>query len=129
MNGPSSAMTRYKWRASRDSPPNTRRAVPRKADGVRSCIILGSGRSGTSMVAGTLRQCGYYMGPDLLNPGLSNPKGFFESREINELNEDILRPFLPRKHEGPLKWMNRRRPQPHQLWLAYVGLRVAITAT
>jgi hypothetical protein len=34
----------------------------------RSCIIVGSGRSGASMVAGTLQGLGYFMG-DNLPPG------------------------------------------------------------
>lgn len=57
---------------------------------MRNCIILGSGRSGTSMLAGTLARAGYFMGDDLYPPRDSNPKGFFEDPVINGINEQIL---------------------------------------
>jgi len=60
-----------------------------------NCLILGSGRSGTSMVAGTLAQSGYFMGEHLYTPRHSNPKGFFEDYEINAINETILKPLTP----------------------------------
>ena len=60
-----------------------------------NCLILGSGRSGTSMVAGALAQSGYFMGSELYAPRPSNPKGFFEDYEINAVNEAILRPLTP----------------------------------
>jgi hypothetical protein len=60
-----------------------------------NCLILGSGRSGTSMVAGTLAQSGYFMGERLYTPRHSNPKGFFEDVEINAINEAILKPLTP----------------------------------
>lgn len=55
-----------------------------------SVIIAGAGRSGTSLLAGTLARSGYYMGTDYLPPRDSNPKGFFEGREVNAINERIL---------------------------------------
>lgn len=57
---------------------------------MNNCIILGSGRSGTSMVAGTLAKSGYFMGNNLYPPRDSNPKGFFEDPFINGINEEIL---------------------------------------
>lgn len=55
----------------------------------KSVLITGSGRSGTSMVAGTI-MAGYNMERDLYAPRHSNPKGFFEGPEVNRMNEDIL---------------------------------------
>jgi hypothetical protein len=61
---------------------------------MKNCLILGSGRSGTSMAAGSLRLAGYGMGAGL-KPGTSaNPLGYFESDEINDINEDLLRPVV-----------------------------------
>ena len=57
---------------------------------MKNCIILGSGRSGTSMVAGTLAKSGYFMGDNLYPPRESNPKGFFEDPFINGINEEII---------------------------------------
>jgi len=57
---------------------------------MKNCLIIGSGRSGTSMLGGVLHDAGYYMGKNLYEAHHSNPKGFFECGEINDLNEDIL---------------------------------------
>ncbi len=62
---------------------------------MRDCLILGSGRSGTSMVTGTLARAGYFMGDDLYRPRAANPKGFFEGAEINGINEGLLAPVVP----------------------------------
>ena len=61
---------------------------------MRNAIILGSGRSGTSMVTGALASAGYSMGEGLHAPRAANPKGFFETREINGINEELLAPHL-----------------------------------
>ena len=87
---------------------------------MKNCIILGSGRSGTSMVAGTLRHAGYYMGDDLLPAKTANPKGFFEAREINRINEDLLAQVTPRRPPGLLGTFFRHRPKTDQRWLAIV---------
>jgi hypothetical protein len=63
--------------------------------GARNCLILGSGRSGTSMLAGSLRLAGYYMGAHLIPADETNPKGFFEDDEINAINEALLTPLTP----------------------------------
>lgn len=57
---------------------------------MRDCFVLGSGRSGTSMVAGALARAGYFMGAELFRPRISNPKGFFEDPEVNGINEALL---------------------------------------
>ena len=67
---------------------------------MRNIIILGSGRSGTSMLAGCLSTSGYFMGDNLYKKRESNPKGFFENKEINTINEDIL--SLVTKNRPPI---------------------------
>jgi hypothetical protein len=62
---------------------------------MRNCIILGAGRSGTSMLAGTLSTAGYYMGAHLIPADEANPKGYFEDDEINAINEALLAPVTP----------------------------------
>jgi predicted RNA-binding protein YlxR (DUF448 family) len=42
------------------------------------------------MAAGCFAKSGYFMGPSLYDPRESNPKGFFESPHINNINELIL---------------------------------------
>jgi hypothetical protein len=54
--------------------------------------ILGMHRSGTSMVALLLAECGLYLGHDhdLMPPGPDNPAGFGENLRFVELNERLL---------------------------------------
>ena len=62
---------------------------PRPANGV---CVLGMHRSGTSLVAGLLRNLGIDLGPDeeFLPPDANNESGYFELRELVHLNNDIL---------------------------------------
>lgn len=61
-------------------------------DAPRDCVVLGCGRSGTSLLAGLLHDAGYHLGDTLLRSNEDNPTGYFESRPVNLLNEDLLRP-------------------------------------
>lgn len=69
---------------------------------MKNCLILGSGRSGTSMLGGILHQAGYYMGDKLHKPEPSNPKGFFEWMTINQINEQILADYVKQGFAGKL---------------------------
>jgi hypothetical protein len=54
-------------------------------------VILGCGRSGSSMVAGSIFSTGKYSMPGIMHPANEfNPKGFFETNLINKINDDIL---------------------------------------
>lgn len=54
-----------------------------------SVFITGAGRSGTSLAANLFSKT-HFQGNDLLQPRESNPKGFFESKNINMINEAII---------------------------------------
>jgi hypothetical protein len=56
----------------------------------RNVIILGCGRSGTSLAAGTLRNSGFYMGENLYSSVRVNPRGSFESPEVVALKDEGL---------------------------------------
>jgi hypothetical protein len=56
----------------------------------RSVLICGAGRSGTSCLAGMFGPETHRHGADLYEPSPSNPKGFFENRQVNDLNESIM---------------------------------------
>jgi hypothetical protein len=58
------------------------------------CVVLGCGRSGTSLLGGTLATAGYDLGAGLLRPNSANPRGYFESRPVNLLNEALLAPVV-----------------------------------
>ncbi len=96
---------------------------------MRSCVVLGSGRSGTSMVAGTLHTAGYYMGDHLLPSTASNPAGYFEDQAINDLNEDILIPVTPLKPARPWGSLYPRRLAYGNRWLAVIDTSVALRPT
>lgn len=85
-----------------------------------NCLVIGSGRSGTSMVAGTLSGAGYFMGNRLLSPTSINPKGYFESKDIEQINEQLLSQVVPARPRGMLGNFFRHRPTRNQRWLARV---------
>lgn len=90
------------------TPTTSRPAAPAG----RSVLVLGSGRSGTSMVAGCLADAGWHVGDDPYPARESNPKGFFETFEINGINEYLLAQVLP-------AWSGLG---PWQRWLATLEL-------
>lgn len=57
-------------------------------------LILGCPRSGTSMLTGLFANQGVYIGGRAHKPTVSNPKGYFETRGINDLNNQIIRKYL-----------------------------------
>lgn len=79
---------------------------------MRNVIILGSGRSGTSMLAGTLASAGYDLGGTPYPPRESNPKGFFETHAVNGVNEQILAASMPRhpRFEAGQRWLAELAP-------------------
>lgn len=83
---------------------------------VRSCLILGSGRSGTSLLAGTLGRAGYYMGEHPITADDANPKGYFEDEEINYINEELLTPLTPALARPAYGWR----------WLAAVPVGASV---
>lgn len=95
---------------------------------MRNCLILGSGRSGTSMVAGTLAKAGYFMGDYLWPARIGNPKGFFEDKEINEINEKLVAQVIPPRRKLIGRWFFPDRPIQGQRWLARVPVGTKIPA-
>ncbi len=53
-------------------------------------VVLGMHRSGTSAVVKALSCMGVSLGNNFMPAGIDNPKGFFEDKEINELNIEML---------------------------------------
>lgn len=90
---------------------------------MKNCIILGSGRSGTSMAMGVLAKTGYFMGGKLYPANETNPKGQFEDRDVNHINEELLSQILPVRPSGILgELFFKSRPVFRQRWLARVPL-------
>jgi len=57
---------------------------------LRSCLILGFGRSGTAMTAGALAGAGYHTAGAETYAHPRNPRGFHESAQVNEINGELL---------------------------------------
>jgi hypothetical protein len=56
----------------------------------RAVLVLGMHRSGTSALARGLQTLGVYLGNDFISPKPDNPKGYWEDRNIFEINERLL---------------------------------------
>jgi hypothetical protein len=56
----------------------------------RAVLILGMHRSGTSALARGVQLLGVYPGTSFLSPRFDNPTGYWEDRNICELNERLL---------------------------------------
>lgn len=93
---------------------------------MKNVFVLGSGRSGTSLAAGLLSGAGYFMGDNLMPPTPGNPKGYYESFDIERINEDILQKVI-RPKPKILKFFYKRRPGKGQFWLISLDLNVNIT--
>ena len=59
--------------------------------GIRTFIVLGCPRSGTSLTAGVLHHSGIEMGDKLAPAHEANPAGFYENLNIADLNSWILK--------------------------------------
>jgi len=57
---------------------------------MKTVVVLGMHRSGTSAMAGALHHMGIHMGDRLLGPGTGNEKGHFENIQFIFLNHIIL---------------------------------------
>ncbi len=99
---------------------------------MKNCLIMGFGRSGTSLMGGILHQAGYYMGDNLYPPRDSNPKGFFECGFINGINEKILQPYdfyLQDKSFPDLgKPHSPYCPGKGHRWLSYISKEAHVTS-
>jgi hypothetical protein len=94
---------------------------------LRNCIILGSGRSGTSTAAECLSSSGYFMGHALLPPRVSNPTGVFEDFTVRSINEEILSPLvLPRRANVA---EDRALPEQWQRWLARIPTETPVPSS
>jgi len=59
----------------------------------RLVIVTGSGRSGTSTVAGTLKRLGVHLPQPEKPADDANPRGFYETQWVNDFHKSILDPI------------------------------------
>jgi hypothetical protein len=75
-----------------------------------NCLVLGAGRSGTSVAGLLLARAGYHVYSSTYAPDEANPLGYFEDVEVNSTNDAILEPFY-RSVWGRLSRMLKGKPQ------------------
>lgn len=108
--------------------PLAAEALPEGA--CRRLFVLGAGRSGTSLLAGLFRRTGLFMGAAAYRSRDANPLGFYEDREVNAINEDLLAPLLPAApHSGDRFLPGWDQPSDGQRWLARLPLTSAVGST
>jgi hypothetical protein len=87
-------------------------------------LVLGTGRSGTSMTVGLLRNSGYYHGDNYIKRSAANPTGFYEDSVVNRINSHVINRMwaltLPRRLRLPMPPVHRNW---HALWLAAPKVR------
>lgn len=81
-------------------------AAPAEATQARAIAILGMHRSGTSALAGSLRQAGVYLGQVLDGGFALNPKGLQEPAALLYMHENLLQANGGSWHEPPasIEW-------------------------
>lgn len=82
------------------------------------------------MTAGALAGAGYSMGEPYLEPTRGNPKGYFEGRDVNGINERLLAQLLP---PAPLGRVGRLlmpwRFRHGQRWVARLPIDATVRCT
>ena len=96
--------------------------------GVPALFVTGCGRSGTSMAAGLFGKSNRFMGDNLHPRRETNPAGFFESPQINSINERILLPYLPKDYAHGSVAYGKDAPRRTHTWLARIGTDVNVAA-
>ena len=67
---------------------------------VRLVVVTGSGRSGTSTVAGTLKRLGLYVPQPEMPADESNPRGFYEPQWVVEFHKRLLNSIPARTNDA-----------------------------
>lgn len=73
-----------------------------------NCLILGAGRSGTSLTGLLLDRAGYHVYANGFPPDDGNPLGYFEDIEVVQVNDAILSPFFCSKWHRLLRSVSRK---------------------
>ena len=72
---------------------------------LRCTIVIGSGRSGTSLTTGLLAKAGATVSEDLVKASIQNPTGSFEDRNIQRIQRDMLLKLGPLNVPPPQDWL------------------------
>jgi Sulfotransferase family len=71
------------------------------------------------MMTGLFANAGYFAGDDVRPADQGNSRGYFESEEVNRINEDLLDQVIELRPTGRVsRRIHRRRPRRFQRWAA-----------
>jgi hypothetical protein len=90
-------------------------------------VVVGSGRSGSSLVAGLVAGAGHHMGRRLVRANEFNPRGFFEDFRTLLVNEQLLAPYAGQTLKELQRWL--AVPPPEAVITAPAGLVPKMRAT
>lgn len=96
--------TRFRASSAFSTHQNTA-VAPWPALAPKRIFVVGAGRSGTSLLAGLFRKSGLFMGDAHYLPREANPTGFFEDREVNDINESLLASSTGSKLGQGQRWL------------------------
>lgn len=81
------------------------------------------------MVTGALASANYFMGKQLLPARYANPKGFYEDREVNDINEALLDGCVSQRIRIMGIELLRHRPLYGHRWLARIPVGKEMSAS
>jgi hypothetical protein len=93
---------------------------------MKNILVMGCGRSGTSLVMGCLSKAGYNIGDNSIIVRESNVYGFFEDSEINRINDEIIQKSYPKKLPFSGEWIFDEYDWVAGRWLAQLSLGAKI---
>jgi len=71
----------------------------------RTCYVILGMRSGSSLLAGIVNKLGVFMSGPLMRPAFDNKKGFFELRELTDMNSKAVDWTKPGLIHGRAPWL------------------------
>ncbi len=85
--------------------------------GRRVAFVVGSGRSGTSTMSGTLQALGMYVPRPEVSANETNPRGFGEPKWVVDFHERLLnRVRVQTADARPSAWFDTGRPGTREVW-------------
>lgn len=85
--------------------------------GRRVAFVVGSGRSGTSTMSGTLQALGMYVPQPEVSANETNPRGFGEPKWVVDFHERLLnRVRVQTADARPSAWLDTGRPGTREVW-------------
>jgi hypothetical protein len=82
-----------------------------------NCLILGAGRSGTSLTGLLLERAGYHVYRTAHPPDEGNPFGYFEDLEVIKANEAVLGPIYRSAWQRILRAFKKKPKMTGLAWL------------